>query len=414
MLAIRRVLPVVAAILFLLPAVPVIAQNRTNWARDVVSARVFARNLQALSRSTGRDTMPNVRGLLQPRIVGGTQATQFQNPFQVALLLTSVDNNADAQFCGGALVAPNRVVTAAHCSDFVAASEVQVLIGTRRLDGTGTRVNVTAITIHPDWDATTFNNDVAVWTLATEQTELAAELANQDGPVGGQMLVTGWGRTSEGGTSPIALEAVQVPLVDATNCNDANSYNGQITDRMICAGLDAGGLDSCQGDSGGPLTRGLNNAVLTGIVSWGFGCARPNLHGVYTRVSAPAIRQFIEENVPSPTLSGNGTAATVTSFGTTSNIVVTVSGSERKLWGSGKYADVRATANAYCQGLGLGAVRTWEANACGEDESSYVRFNPADNRWEFRSSGSANNESGFCRYPLLTSVNCEVARSRSE
>ena len=414
MLAIRRVLPVVAAILFLLPAVPVIAQNRTNWARDVVSARVFARNLQALSRSTGRDTMPNVRGLLQPRIVGGTQATQFQNPFQVALLLTGVDNNADAQFCGGALVASNRVVTAAHCSDFVAASEVQVLIGTRRLDGTGTRVNVTAITIHPDWDATTFNNDVAVWTLATEQTELAAELANQDGPVGGQMLVTGWGRTSEGGTSPISLEAVQVPLVDTTNCNDANSYNGQITDRMICAGLDAGGLDSCQGDSGGPLTRGLNNAVLTGIVSWGFGCARPNLHGVYTRVSAPAIRQFIEGIVPSPTLSGNGTATTVTSFGTTSNIVVTVSGSERKLWGSGKYADVRATANAYCLGLGLGAVRTWEANACGEDESSYVRFNPADNRWEFRSSGSANNESGFCRYPLLTSVTCEGARSRSE
>ena len=63
--------------------------------------------------------------------------------------------------------------------------------------------------------------------------------------------------------------------------------------------------------------------------------------------------------------------------------------------GSGKYADVRATANAYCQGLGLGPVRKWKANACGEDESSYVRFNPGANAWEFRSSGSANNEFGL-------------------
>jgi trypsin len=290
----RPALRVVTALLFLLPAAPVVAQSQTNWARDVVSARVFARSLQALSHATGRSTMPNVRSLLQPRIVGGAPATQFQNPFQVALLLSNVANNADAQFCGGTLLASNRVVTAAHCSDFVAANQVQVLTGTRRLDGTGTRVNVTAIAIHPNWDATTFNNDVAVWTLAADQTQLLAELANQDGPVGGQTLVTGWGSTSEGGTSPIALEAVQVPLVDATNCNDANSYNGQITNRMICAGLDGGGQDSCQGDSGGPLTRGLNNAVLTGIVSWGIGCARPNLYGVYTRVSAPAIRQFIE------------------------------------------------------------------------------------------------------------------------
>jgi secreted trypsin-like serine protease len=397
---------VVAAVLLLLPAAPVAAQSETNWARDVVTARVFARNLQALSHATGSGTMPNVRDLLEPRIVGGAPATQFQNPFQVALLTKSIANNAAAQFCGGTLLAPRHVVTAAHCSDFVAANQVQVLTGTRRLDGTGARVDITAIAIHPNWNAMTFNNDVAVWTLAADQTQLLAELANQDGPVGGQTLVTGWGTTSEGGTSPIALEAVQVPLVDAANCNDANSYNGDITDRMICAGLDGGGQDSCQGDSGGPLTRGLNNAVLTGIVSWGIGCARPNLYGVYTRVSAPAIRQFIEGIVPSPVLSGSGTAASVTGFGTTSNVVVTVSGSERELWGSGKYADVRATANAYCQGLGLGPVRTWEANACGEDESSYVRFSPGANRWEFRSSGSANNEPGFCRYPLLTSVAC--------
>jgi trypsin len=405
------VLWVVAALSSLLPAQPVAAQSNANWARDVVTARVFARNLQALSRATGRGTMPNVRPMLQ-RIVGGTSATQFQNPFQVALLLRSVTDNAEAQFCGGTLLAANRVVTAAHCSDFVTANEVQVLTGTRRLDGTGTRVNVTAVAVHPNWNATTFDNDVAVWTLASDQIQLLAELANQDGPVGGQMLVTGWGHTSEGGASSTALRAVQVPLVETANCNDANSYNGEITGRMICAGLDAGGQDSCQGDSGGPLTRGLNNAVLTGIVSWGSGCAQPNLFGVYTRVSSPTIRQFIEGIVPSPTLSGSATPAPVTGFGTTSNVNVTVFGSQRRLWGSGKYADVRATANSYCQGVGRGPVRNWEANTCGEDESSYVRFNPVNNSWEFSSSGSANNESGFCRYPLLSSVSCEARAGR--
>jgi secreted trypsin-like serine protease len=87
-----------------------------------------------------------------------------------------------------------------------------------------------------------------------------------------------------------------VPLVSMANCNDANSYSGAITAVMVCAGPDKGGKDTCQGDSGGPLTGGANNTVLTGITSWGRGCARPNLFGVYTKVSNVGIRSFIEKN----------------------------------------------------------------------------------------------------------------------
>ena len=116
---------------------------------------------------------------------------------------------------------------------------------------------------------------------------------NRDGPVGANLLATGWGAISQGGAGSINLRRVLLPLIDRGNCNDANSYNGQITSNMLCAGRDSGGIDTCQGDSGGPLTRGIGNSTLTGITSWGIGCAQPNLFGVYTRVSSPSIRNFI-------------------------------------------------------------------------------------------------------------------------
>lgn len=264
---------------------------KNNWMREYVTLRVAERDLNA-----GGDTLTaeELEQIITPRIVGGTVATASDNPFQVALLTRSVANNFNAQFCGGTLVKPNVVVTAAHCSDFVTAGQVQVLTGTRNLDGTGVRRNVTRIAIHPSWNPNTFDYDVAVWTLSTSATGIPlATLASADPAVGTGLLVTGWGALSEGGSFPINLRKATVPLVSTTNCNDSNSYAGQITARMICAGFDAGGVDSCQGDSGGPLARGT---VLTGIVSWGTGCARPNKHGVYTRVSNSSVRNFIIAN----------------------------------------------------------------------------------------------------------------------
>ena len=253
--------------------------DQSNWMRDFVTARVAAQNLRSIGADAPGVSAQEVIDLIQPRIVGGTVASATDNPFQVALLRASQPNNAGAQFCGGTLVRPNMVVTAAHCSDFVTAPQVQVLTGTQLLDGTGDRRNVARIAIHPAWNSNTFDNDVAVWELTSDATGLPlATLATENGPVGADLLVTGWGTLTEGGSSPIDLRRVAVPLVDTADCNDANSYDGGILPSMICAGLDTGGRDSCQGDSGGPLTRGPGNGMLTGIVSWGSGCARPNLY----------------------------------------------------------------------------------------------------------------------------------------
>lgn len=261
---------------------------RGNWMREYVQLRVAQQNLKFADSPI---TEPELKSLFNARIVGGTTAGSADNPFQVALLTKSVANNFDAQFCGGTLVKANVIVTAAHCSDFVTASQVQVLTGTRNLDGTGVRRNVTKIAIHPSWNPNTMDYDVAVWTLSTSTTGIPfASIASTTPATGTNLLVTGWGALTEGGSFPINLRKVTVPVVSTTNCNDANSYNGQITARMLCAGFDAGGKDSCQGDSGGPLTQG---SILTGIVSWGDGCARANKHGIYTRVSNSSVRSFI-------------------------------------------------------------------------------------------------------------------------
>jgi trypsin len=287
-----RILTTIAAGVFtLLGTLPATAQH--NWMKEVVDLRVAAFGARLGLADTG----------IAPRIVGGTFANPNSNPFQVALLNKAIANNFAAFFCGGSLYKPDIVITAAHCSDIVTAANVQVLTGTRALNGTGVRRDVVAIRVHPRWNPGTNDFDVAIWKLASNAPGplvlLAPEL--QDPPIGTPLLATGWGALTEGGGGPVFLRQAILPLVSRANCNDANSYNGAITPRMLCAGFNGGGRDTCQGDSGGPLTSsyspGANrSSILTGVVSFGIGCARPNLFGVYARVSNPLIRNFIINN----------------------------------------------------------------------------------------------------------------------
>lgn len=112
---------------------------------------------------------------------------------------------------------------------------------------------------------------------------------NQNWASGTSVLVTGWGTTSESGSLSNALLGVTVQVVASSTCN-SNYGSGSITSRMLCAGVTGGGRDACQGDSGGPLTTGT---TLAGIVSWGYGCARPNYPGVYSHVGA--LRNYITQ-----------------------------------------------------------------------------------------------------------------------
>ena len=284
--------------------------TQANWMRDYVRERLIARALAASPELTRAE----IEAAMTPRIVGGVLAAAPDNQFQVGLLNKSIANTQTAKFCGGTLYKGKYVITAAHCSDFITtASQVQVVTystpipATRRLNplaAGGVRRNVTRIAIHPGWRPATSDYDVAVWTLTASVPGgvSVASLASSDPAVGTGMLATGWGSTVEGGAQQNDLRKVTLPLVSFQNCNDANSYNGSITARMLCAGRDAGGIDTCQGDSGGPLAIG---STLHGIVSWGTGCARANKHGVYARVShdtavgaTPGIRSWIVARTP--------------------------------------------------------------------------------------------------------------------
>jgi secreted trypsin-like serine protease len=278
----------------LLSAAPAVAANTPhNWMREFVQLRQLA----LAERLIGPEAAAELRSRMATRIVGGTLAAPATHPFQVGLLFKQEPDNFFAQYCGGSLIRPNVVITAAHCSDFVHRRDVQVLTGTQRLDGSGTRRNVVRIKIHPDWNPANNNSDIAIWWLASPARNVPLARLGWEDPStvpGVTMLATGWGSVvaqnpdfDRPPSFPVRLREVRLPLVSMQNCNDRNSYDGAITRNMLCAGYAEGGRDTCQGDSGGPLTLPLNGRfeVLMGITSWGFGCAHPDLFGVYTRVS---------------------------------------------------------------------------------------------------------------------------------
>lgn len=258
---------------------------RRAWLAVLILAAAFTLLPAALAQDQGT-----------PRIIGGQQASPGEWPWQVALINAGGDPYWD-QFCGGSLIDARWVLTAAHCVNTSSPGSVQVLAGIHDLanpEAGYQRINVSEIVVHPQYNSSTHDRDVALLRLSTNAVlgptaggELVATVplvaANAGSLAGQQSAISGWGYT--GATYPSRLMEASVPIVTTSNCNDANSYNGSITGNMLCAGYADGGVDSCYGDSGGPLVVDGPSWKLAGITSWGYGCAQPNYYGVYTRVS---------------------------------------------------------------------------------------------------------------------------------
>jgi len=247
--------------------------------------------LDAQHNSSGFPFSPNYPPSQPGDIVGG----QIISPAHKYPFLISMQRNwpaAPGPFCGASLVAPNWALTAAHCTE--GGGAVTLLINwddytvTAPAIGEVRAVSAANIFDHPDYNRATLENDVSLMYFEDPVSYTPAII--DDGtfsPVGQVGPVMGWGRTNNGAPTnwPEQPHEVDVPIWSNFRCNEPQSYPGQVTDDMVCAGET--GECSCNGDSGGPMvTPSGEDYFITGVVSWGAGtCGAANLPGVYARVS---------------------------------------------------------------------------------------------------------------------------------
>ncbi len=241
-----------------------------------------------------------------PRIVGGSAVIDDSYPWMASVYFYSAAADQFFPECGGSLIGERWILTAAHCvvdpqdGSVAAPSTVAVIVGIRDLaSGERTLIGIDRVIPHPQYNAETFGNDIALLEMSSAISTAPITLSSPDNPVplvGETSTVIGWGATSEDGPGSTRLLEVDLPIAGQNRCF-AVQRAGLEEDQMVCAGGQVANRDACQGDSGGPLfvNRG-NQQVQAGIVSFGNGCAREGQPGVYSRVST--YHSWISSFVP--------------------------------------------------------------------------------------------------------------------
>ncbi|XP_072116359.1 transmembrane protease serine 7 [Mobula birostris] len=235
------------------------------------------------------------------RIVGGSSAQDGEWPWQVSLHFSG------SPYCGASVITKEWLLSAAHCFQGEKMSDPRPWMAHLGMSTQGNarfKSELKRILVHEYYNGRNFDYDISLLKLKTPWPDRLAPTIQpicvpslaQVVPNGERCWVTGWGQKQEMDNSdPTILQQAEVEIINQSLCR---STYGLITPRMLCAGLLSGKRDACRGDSGGPLScqeRVGGRWFLTGVVSWGHGCGRPNFPGVYTRVSKFAT--WIQQHV---------------------------------------------------------------------------------------------------------------------
>uniref|UniRef100_A0A8C8HVH7 Transmembrane serine protease 3b n=1 Tax=Oncorhynchus tshawytscha TaxID=74940 RepID=A0A8C8HVH7_ONCTS len=241
------------------------------------------------------------RPMFRSRIVGGNVSKPGQFPWQASL------HYQNRHLCGGSIITPRWIVTAAHCVYGFATKTmlwaVQVGLTDQPINGVLSR-SLEKIVYHARYQPKGLNYDIALLKLTEPLTfnglvePICLPNYGERFEEGKMCWISGWGATVDGGDG-VSMHSAQVPVLSSRDCSGPGVYQGAISPWMVCAGYLEGGKDSCQGDSGGPLACEESSVwKLVGATSWGYGCARRNNPAMYTLISHALtwIHQQMEVN----------------------------------------------------------------------------------------------------------------------
>jgi len=225
------------------------------------------------------------------RVIAGTTAVKGSWPWQIVI------KKSGKKHCGGSLISPTWVLTAAHCINKVYYPTLSIVAGDQDTinlnEGTEQEVQIKRTIIHEGWNRAKLTHDIALMELKTpvqfNNYVQPVCLPNQSAIVGKECYITGWGKTSHPGKSTNILQQGRLKIVSKDTCSKLNPLmlKVPVTDAMLCAGSGGSSRTSgCHGDSGGPFVCNSNGRwTLHGAVSHGPNdCQSRRAYSVFARV----------------------------------------------------------------------------------------------------------------------------------